>query len=69
MKYSAPNLVLAEGIGAQPATSEWWVVVALAIVLVFFASLGAWCWFVCNGHVQSCYVDWWNKVAVAQCYR
>jgi hypothetical protein len=68
VQYTAPSLVLAEGMAVQPATSEWWVVVALAIVLILFATVGAWCWLVCNGHVQECYIDWWNRVARAKCY-
>jgi hypothetical protein len=67
--YAAPGLVQPAGLPEVAPTSEWWVVVALAIVLVFFASLGVWCWLVCNGHVQECYADWWNRVAVAKCYR
>jgi hypothetical protein len=69
MVYAAPGLTLPASMEMQAATSEWWVVAALAVVLVFFASLGVWCYLVCNGHVQECYADWWNMRAVAKCYR
>jgi hypothetical protein len=50
-----------------PSTTEWWVVVALAVALAFLGGVGAWCWFVCNGNVQSCEADWTNGVARAHC--
>lgn len=68
MEYAAPRLILPTGLEGQPATSEWWVVAALAVVLVFFASIGAWCWFVCGGHVQSCSADFWHMTVSAHCY-
>jgi hypothetical protein len=66
--YAAPGLVLPDDGLEQVPTSEWWVVGALLVVLVFFGSIGAWCWFVCGGHVKSCSADWWNKTVTAQCY-
>ena len=66
--YAPPRLVVPADDAAEAPTSEWWVVGALAVVLVFFGSIGAWCWFVCNGHVKSCSADWWNKTVTAQCY-
>ena len=68
MEYAAPRLRLPSGLEAKPATSEWWVVAALALVLLWFASIGIWCWLVCNGHVQSCSADFWHMTAVAHCY-
>lgn len=66
--YARPGLVLRDDGGENAPSSEWWVVGALLVVLVFFGSIGAWCWFVCNGHVKSCSADWWNKVVKAECY-
>ena len=68
MVYVAPGLTLPASAEDATPTSEWWVVGAVAIVLVFFASIGAWCWFVCNGHVKSCSADFWNMKVYAQCY-
>jgi hypothetical protein len=36
MKHAAPRLALPAELAAQPATSEWRVVAALAVVLIFF---------------------------------
>jgi hypothetical protein len=68
MEYAAPRLALPAELAAQPASSEWWVVAALAVVLIFFGFVGAWCWFVCNGRVQSCTSDLLHMQAIAHCY-
>jgi hypothetical protein len=65
--YAAPSIVVMEEVGTQPATSEWWIVGALVVILFFFGTVGAWCWFVCGGHVAACYADYINRVAVAKC--
>jgi hypothetical protein len=38
------------------------------VILIFFGSIGVWCWLVCGGRVQSCEADWANKLAIAHCY-
>jgi hypothetical protein len=68
MVYAAPRLALPSGLAAQQATSEWWVVGALALILLAFGTVGAWCWFVCNGRVASCAIDWLHLTAIAKCY-
>ena len=68
MNYAAPRLTLPAELVSQPATSEWWVVAGLAVVLIFFGFVGAWCWFVCNGRVQSCTSDLLHMRAIAHCY-
>jgi hypothetical protein len=44
-------------------------VATIAVILAFFGSTAAWCWFVCrrNGGVRSCSVGWYS--AKARCRR
>ena len=56
----------------QPALEESPVatfVATILVILTFFASTAAWCWFVCrhNGGVRSCNVGWYT--ATARCRR
>jgi hypothetical protein len=69
MVYIAPSLTLPIDAASQTASSEWVVVAGLLVVLAFFAAIGAWCWFVCNGHVRSCSADYWHLTVTATCYR
>ncbi len=44
-------------------------VATIVVILAFFTSTAAWCWFVCrhNGGVRSCDVGWYS--AKARCRR
>ncbi|HEY3085207.1 MAG TPA: hypothetical protein VGK28_07080 [Candidatus Dormibacteraeota bacterium] len=68
MSYAAPRLTFSSELATRHANSEWWVVGALALILLVFGSTGAWCWFVCNGRVSSCFVDWFHLTVYARCY-
>ena len=68
--YVAPAFVA--GRGPSPALEESPVatfVATVVVILAFFTSTAAWCWFVCrrNGGVRSCNVGWYT--ARARCRR
>ena len=68
--YVAPAFVA--GRGPSPALEESPVatfVATVVVILAFFTSTAAWCWFVCrrNGGVRSCDVGWYT--ARARCRR
>ncbi|MFS8498896.1 MAG: hypothetical protein FWJ70_11785 [Micromonosporaceae bacterium] len=43
-------------------------VATIAVILAFFGSVAAWCWFVCRdyGGLQSCEVGWFEAKAVCK---
>lgn len=68
--YVAP--AFAAGRRPSPALEESPVatfVATVVVILAFFTSTAAWCWFVCrrNGGVRSCDVGWYT--ARARCRR
>lgn len=68
--YVAP--AFAAGRGPSPTLEESPVatfVATIVVILAFFTSTAAWCWFVCrrNGGVRSCDVGWYT--ARARCRR
>lgn len=68
--YAPP--AFSAGSHPRPALEESPVatfVATILVILTFFASTAAWCWFVCrrNGGVRSCNVGWYT--AKARCRR
>ena len=68
--YVAPAFVADHG--PSPSLEESPVatfVATIVVILAFFTSTAAWCWFVCrrNGGVRSCSVGWYT--AKARCRR
>lgn len=68
--YVAP--AFASGRGPTAALEESPVatfVATIVVILAFFTSTAAWCWFVCrrNGGLRSCNVGWYT--AKARCRR
>lgn len=68
--YVRPAFVA--GSGPSPGLEESPVatfVATIIVILAFFTSTAAWCWFVCrrNGGVRSCNVGWYT--AKARCRR
>jgi hypothetical protein len=68
--YVPPGFVT--GSGPSPGLEESPVatfVATIIVILAFFTSTAAWCWFVCrrNGGVRSCNVGWYT--AKARCRR
>ena len=68
--YVPPAFVAGSGPGQGLEESPVATFVAtIIVILAFFTSTAAWCWFVCrrNGGVRSCSVGWYT--AKARCRR
>lgn len=61
-----PGGAPATGLEESPVAT---FVATIVVILAFFTSTAAWCWFVCrrNGGVRSCSVGWYT--AKARCRR
>lgn len=64
--YEAPAFL--DEIEDAPISAAVTVVGTIAIILAFFASVWAWCWFVCRGYggLASCEVGWFKAKAVCK---
>jgi hypothetical protein len=64
--YSAPALAATEPEEVQFGVAAF--VATIAVILAFFVSTAAWCWFVCrnNGGTRSCSVGWFTAKATCR---
>lgn len=65
-EYVAPAFLVPDPSVTRYAVAAF--VATIAVILAFFASTWAWCWFMCrnNGGVASCEVGWFTAKAVCR---
>jgi hypothetical protein len=66
LTYVAPALELDEQHEEEAGAVT--VIGTIAVILVYFATVAAWCWYVCrnNGGVSSCESNWLSAKAVCR---
>ncbi len=62
--YAAPEFTDGDQLVTRLALAQF--VAVIAVILAFFASAWAWCWFVClnYGGLRSCEVGWFQAKAI-----